>query len=86
MIETDTPIPARAGDAGHVRLQCGSRVRHHLGIDLRIDGEIHRVLPDCELQPGEPQRFELSEAKKCALCTCKRTANMPFCDGAHNKL
>lgn len=33
-----------------------------------------------------PQKVELSEEKRVALCCCKHTANPPFCDGAHARL
>jgi len=30
--------------------------------------------------------FTLAEDKTVALCTCKRNAGGPYCDGAHTKL
>lgn len=33
-----------------------------------------------------PQRVELAEKKKVALCNCKHSNNKPFCDGAHRNL
>lgn len=59
-VESDAPMPAGTSVAGHVRLQCARRIRYHLGVDLRIADKIHRVLPDCELHPGETQRFDLT--------------------------
>ncbi len=33
-----------------------------------------------------PVAFKIEEAKKVALCNCKKTANAPYCDGTHAKL
>ncbi len=33
-----------------------------------------------------PLKFEITEAKKVAICDCKYTSNSPFCDGTHAKL
>ena len=34
----------------------------------------------------EPIEINLDEAKKLALCCCKRSARAPICDGSHVKL
>ena len=32
-----------------------------------------------------PVAFKIEEAKKVALCNCKKTANAAYCDGTHTK-
>ena len=44
---------------------------------LRIEG-------DFELVDPEGRVFGLAGRKAIGLCRCGRSANKPFCDGAHN--
>ena len=33
-----------------------------------------------------PMQFTLEKKQKVALCCCKHSNNLPFCDGGHSKL
>jgi CDGSH-type Zn-finger protein len=33
-----------------------------------------------------PEKFEITETSKVALCGCKHTKNKPKCDGTHKSL
>ena len=33
-----------------------------------------------------PKEFEVSVAKKMAICDCGQSSKLPFCDGTHSKL
>lgn len=59
-------------------------------MSVMIDGDRSTGQPGREIGASErgfsPLKVDLAEAGKIAFCLCKRSVNLPRCDGTHRNL